>query len=323
MVLFLGFAALFLAASNGANDNFKGFATVWGSGSLGFRAALVLATGATVLGGLFSILIAEALLVQFTGRGLVGDTLANTPGFAFAVAGGAGFTVILATRMGYPISTTHALVGGLIGAGLALAPDELNVRNLGANFILPLLISPLVSAALAFLVYGIALQASRRLRRDGPRPPGGPRVVYGLHILSATSICFARGVNDTPKLAALLVTADLFSEAGSAIAVTVGMALGGLLLARRVAETMSLKINRLDPAQGTLANLTTAGLVLGATPFGLPVSTTHVSVGSIVGAGAAAGTLDLRVTRDVLLSWIATLPIAMAGALVIGLVISG
>ena len=111
-------------------------------------AILVLATFATVLGGVASILIADTLVQQFSGKGLVDNSLANTPRFALAGAGGAAATVMLATRLGFPISTTHALVGGLVGAGLAQSETSINLGNLGSGFVLPLLTSPFISAGL-------------------------------------------------------------------------------------------------------------------------------------------------------------------------------
>lgn len=363
LIILLGSTALFLAFSNGANDNFKGFATVWGSASLSYRNALVLATVATILGGIFSIMIADTLVQQFSGKGLVSDALASTPGFALAVGGGAAFTVMLATRLGFPVSTTHALVGGLIGAGLADSASALDFGNLGSKFLLPLLISPFLSAFMAFAAYFMLKHVRPQssgpdcicLINDEPVPAGnvglvaqantacraphlvigseqvcdeGPeaiartsisRLIDGLHLFSASTICFARGLNDTPKLAALLIAANLFSGTASAIAATAAMAAGGWLLSRRVAETMSHKINHLDTTQGISANLITAALVLFASRLGLPVSTTHVSVGSIIGTGAAGGTLDLSVVRNVMLSWVATLPIATGIAFTIGL----
>ncbi len=328
IVLLLGFAALFLAFSNGANDNFKGFATVWGSNTLPFRRALILATVATMAGGIASVMIAEGLVQQFSGKGLVGDDLANTPGFALAVASGAAITVMLATRLGFPISTTHALVGGLVGAGLAQAGAQngasINLGNLGSGFVLPLLTSPFISAALGYLVYRVLRFARARRMTRHPLASGEtpaetrPRFADAIHLLSASAICFARGVNDTPKLAALLIGSQFLGGNGSALAVTAAMAVGGWLMSRRVAETMSLRINHLDTGQGISANLITAGLVLFASRLGLPVSTTHVSVGSIIGTGGAAGTLDLAVVRNVLLSWVATLPISAAAAFAIG-----
>ncbi|MDE1467828.1 inorganic phosphate transporter [Aurantiacibacter sp. D1-12] len=316
--MLLGFAALFLAFSNGANDNFKGFATIWGSKTLPYRRALLLATIATVLGGLASVVLAEGLVSQFSGKGLVGDDLAGQPRFALAVASGAAATVILATRLGFPISTTHALVGGLVGAGVALSEEAINLGNLGSGFVVPLLVSPFMSAGLGLVFYWLL----KRFKRSHPgAKPAETPIARGLHLLSATSICFARGVNDAPKLAALLVGTQLLDESLAALGVTVAMGIGGWLLSRRVAETMSHKINRLDHAQGTTANLVTAGLVLGASRFGLPVSTTHVSVGSIIGTGASAGTLDLKVVRNVLGSWVLTLPTSAVIALGVGLLI--
>jgi len=130
-------AALFVAFNNGANDNFKGFATVWGSGTLRYRPALALATIATVAGSLASLFLAEALLVQFSGKGLVPDVVASSPGFVTSVALGTAFTLFLATRLGLPVSTTHALIGGLIGTGLAQNTGAVNFAALFSTFLLP------------------------------------------------------------------------------------------------------------------------------------------------------------------------------------------
>lgn len=174
---------------------------------------------------------------------------------------------------------------------------------------------------------GLALPGGAMLRLAAPQlliatdaacdklePPAArfsiARLQGRLHILSAGLICFARAVNDTPKLAALLLAAHLL-QAQTPIALIAGaMALGGLVLARRVAETMSRRVARIDPTQGLAANLITATLVLGASQFGLPVSTTHVAVGSIIGVGEGADTLHWGALRNVLLSWVATLPMA-------------
>jgi len=329
IVLLLAFVAIFLSFSNGANDNFKGFATVWGSDMLPFRSALAFATIATVLGGIASVVIAESLVQQFSGKGLVGDELANTPGFALAVASGAAITVMLATRLGFPVSTTHALVGGLVGAGLAQSDSSIDLANLGSGFVLPLLTSPFISAALGLTVFSIIRWRGKRKARRLPTLSAAAtttgftqtRAGAALHLLSASFICFARGVNDTPKIAALLIAAQLLDADSSALAVTAAMGLGGWLLSRRVAETMSKRINHLDTGQGISANLVTAALVLFASRLGLPVSTTHVSVGSIIGTGAAAGTLDLSTVRNVLLSWVATLPISAALAFTVGMLV--
>jgi inorganic phosphate transporter, PiT family len=141
-----------------------------------------------------------------------------------------------------------------------------------------------------------------------------------LHILSAMAICFARGVNDTPKLVALPMAAHLLDARLSNVLIAVAMGLGGLIFARRVAVTMSQRVTRLDHLQGLAATLITATLVLFASKFGLPVSTTHVSVGSIAGVGASAKTLDWHVLRNIALSWVATLPLAVGIAWMVAFV---
>lgn len=320
MLVLLVATALFLAFSNGANDNFKGFATSWGSGTLSYRSALLLSNAATLAGGVASVIIADGLIKQFSGRGLVDDAIAGSSAFSFAVAAGAGMTVMLATRLGFPISTTHALVGGLTGAGL-VSGSALQWGALGTGFMLPLLASPVLSATVAFCIYGGAKLLQRQvLPAYSARVPAaefddivsGNKAMTSTHILSAAAICFARAVNDTPKLAALMLGTGMLSSVNSALAATAAMTAGGWLLSRRVAETMSLKISDISPVQGTTANLVTAALVLAASRFSLPVSTTHVSVGSIIGSGAAAGSLDLSTIRNVMLSWVVTLPLSAA-----------
>lgn len=345
-------AALLLAFSNGANDNFKGFATVWGSETLSYRRALALATLATVAGSLLSLLLADGLVQAFSGKGLVPDAVAAAPLFIASVGGGAALTVLIATRTGFPISTTHALIGGLVGAGLALNAGAVDASRLASSFLLPLLLSPILSAVLGLAVYRVARrrpveadcvcvtpaavmqpEGSLALLDSGAAVVVAPdaacdaapvaarfsisRLLDNVHIASATAICFARAVNDTPKLAALLIAAAVLDAAPSMATVAVAMAIGGIMAGRRVAVTMSQRITRLDPTQGVSANLITAALVLGASNFGLPVSTTHVAVGSIAGTGLGAGTLDGSALRSVLLSWVATLPIAAAIAWIV------
>jgi PiT family inorganic phosphate transporter len=338
--------ALFLAFANGANDNFKGFATVWGSGTLNFRKALIIATIAAIAGSLVSVLLAHGLVKQFSGKGLVADEIVALPAFALAVGTGAAAAVLIATRVGLPISTTHALVGGLVGAGLASGLDAVNFGNLGSAFFLPLLASPFVSAFIGYLLYRflpkrdvakdcicvtqppavvgdkvLALAASTPLiiidtneacaiHGVGTIKASISKTIDRAHIASAATICFARSVNDTPKLAGLMVVANAGNPTISLVAIAIAVAAGGLLLSRRVAETMSEKITPLTPVQGLTANLTTAALVLAASFKSLPVSTTHVSVGAITGVGASAKTLSMVTVRTILLSWVGTLPLA-------------
>ena len=142
----------------------------------------------------------------------------------------------------------------------------------------------------------------------------GP-VIDALHYLSAGAVGFARGLNDTPKIVALLIAAQTVSPAAGLALVAVVMAVGGLLNARRVAETMSRRITRMNPGQGFTANLVTALLVIAASRFGLPVSTTHVSVGSLFGIGLVNRAANASTIAAILAAWVTTLPLAaLAGA---------
>src|SRR5437867_6778247 len=120
-VLFL--ATCFLAYSNGANDNFKGVASLFGSRTCGYHAAITWATITTFAGSIMSIFLAQTLLKKFSGKGIMPDQFVGSEYFVLTVAVGAGLTVILATLTGFPISTTHALTGAIIGCGfVAVGP---------------------------------------------------------------------------------------------------------------------------------------------------------------------------------------------------------
>src|SRR5690349_8646318 len=116
VLLFL--VTVFLAYTNGANDNFKGVATLFGSGTTNYRRAIWWATVTTFGGSVCAIFFAQQLVQSFSGKGLVPDSLSASPYFLVAVAFGAGATVLLATLTGFPISTTHAITGALVGVGL-------------------------------------------------------------------------------------------------------------------------------------------------------------------------------------------------------------
>ena len=361
-------ATLFVAYANGANDNFKGVATLYGSSSATFRQALWIGTFATLAGSVTSVFLAEELVKAFSGKGLVPDAVAASPEFLTAVAIGAATTVMLATVLGFPISTTHALTGALVGAGVVAAGASLDLSRLGSAFILPLLISPLLSLLLAMPLYRLAAAGVHRFgieRRHcicvGPRsfvPVGAVAfasatsdissaaqasatglsvtvgttqqcvtkydgrllgvsaqgLVDGLHHASAVAVSFARGLNDTPKIVALLLVVKALELHIGMIAIALAMALGGLLNARKVAHTMSKRISRMNDGQALTANLVTACMVIVASRLGMPVSTTHVSVGAISGVGLIKGTADGRVIGAILLSWVLTLPVAAAMA---------
>lgn len=136
------------------------------------------------------------------------------------------------------------------------------------------------------------------------------KVVDAGHFLSAGIVSFARGLNDTPKIAALLLVVQFFNLKSGWFLVGLAMAIGGIINARKVAEKMSNGITSMNSGQAFSANLATGFLVILASSFGFPVSTTHVSVGSLFGIGLLTKQANMRVISGILLSWLITLPLA-------------
>lgn len=357
LLLIVFVAVLCLAFANGANDNFKGVATLFGSGTTEYRGALLWATVTTLLGSVTAVFLARQLLTQFTGKGIVGADLAADAAYGAAVALAAGLTVLLATRIGMPISTTHSLIGALVGAGWA-AHSAFHYDTLGRSFVLPLLVSPLLAVAATLVLYPLfrtvrrglgvteetcvcvgndvvevvpvsattaALQRvqewSISVGQDVTCRSRYRGCVFGLdagttldrcHYLSAGIVSYARGLNDTPKIAALLLLAPSMGGLSATLLTGLAIAVGGWIAARRVAETMSRDITPMNHGQGFSANLVTGLIVIGASRLGWPVSTTHVSCGSLFGIGTVTGAGRANVIGTILLAWVTTLPVAAA-----------
>src|SRR5262245_15185757 len=358
LLIMLILACFVLAYANGATDTFKGVASLDGSRTCSYRTAITWATVTTFAGAICSIFLAQALLKKFSAKGIVPDHFSGSEAFVLAVALGAGLTVILATLSGFPISTTHGLLGAIIGCGLVAVGLSVNLDALGKGFVLPLLLSPVLAIALGGLLYLVshAVRALLRVQkewcicvgteeqvialpqptsvftlRSSPLPSyltidelqncreryGGnvlgvssQQLVDAAHFLSAGTVSFARGLNDTPKIVALLLLWKALDIRLGFLAVAVTMAIGGIIQSRRIAETMSHRIPTMNHGQGLSANLSTSILVILASLGGLPVSTTHVSVGSLFGIGLATGQANPRVIINIVLSWIITLPCA-------------
>jgi PiT family inorganic phosphate transporter len=269
-----------------------------------------------------------------------------------------------------PVSTTHALIGGLAGAGLAMAPSQLSWSALAGSYFVPLLVSPLLAMAAAALLYPLAHRSRTALgiesdtciclgdrlvpveiAADGgvvlqrTRMPLGVaeletcRSVYAgrlmgasvqtvtdrLHQGSAFALGFARGLNDTPKVLALLVAAGWsgLDPRLSLGIVAIAMALGGWLHAHRVAETLAHRITTLGHGQGLLANSISSSLVISASLLGSPVSTTHVSTGALFGIGIWNESTQWRTVGGILLAWLTTLPLATALAAATAIALRG
>ena len=350
MLTLLLLVTLVLAAANGANDNIKGAVTLLGSGLVRYRSAIALATIATALGGVVSIHLAHGLLVAFSGKGIVPDGTTTSLPFLLSVGLAAGATIWAATRLGLPVSTTHALLGGLVGAGFAAVPGSVHLGVALQSILLPLLLSPAVALLLSVGVIPLLRRTRTRaaaqspclcvesvsiaangsaaiaqpaltLGRTGdeacqPTPARAIHAIDGvawvdrLHFASAAAVSFARGLNDTPKIAALMVAGGALGAGSASLAVVLAMAMGGWLAAARVADTLAFRLTKMDAGEGLAGNLVTSVLVIVASRFGMPVSTTHVSTGAIFGIALRNGSGHAAVIRNIVLAWVATLPLA-------------
>ena len=367
-VLLILLIGLFLAYANGANDNFKGVATLYGSSTTSYKKALIWATITTAAGSLTALLLAKGLLAAFSGKGLVPNAVLELRSFPLAVGLAAATTVMLATRFGFPISTTHSLVGALIGTGLMAVGTKISFHQIMGAFFLPLLISPVMAVLSAIVLYPLIKKAGCFLNISkehclcvgtkvlGVVPQGvnmeqalmtmsseleittGTKTqcveryqgsVLGidvgsaldvLHYLSAGAVSFARGLNDTPKIAAILLVGGALDPLVAIILVGLLIGVGGMLHTRRVAEKMSLDITGMNHAEGLFANLVTSFLVIFASRLGMPVSTTHVSCGALFGIGTATSKAHFKTISSIIASWIITLPVAMTLSAVLFLV---
>jgi len=314
LTILLFLAACFVAFTNGANANFKGVASLYGSGTVSLRTALYWGTATTFAGSIAAAFVAGELIQAFGGKGIVKDALAQSPAFLTSVAIGAALTSFLATRFGFPVSTTHALVGALLGAGLAGSGTGVNFAALGKTFLSPLFFSPLVAIVLGAVTYLL-------LRLLKFAPDKSNRTLDVLHFLSTGAASFARGLNDTPKMAAMFLAIPQLDGTWAVILVAVVIALGGLLDADKVAETLGKKVTDMSPGQGFAASLVTAGLVTTASFHSMPVSTTHVSVGSLLGIGITTGQAHWRKVVEILFAWISTVPCgAVLAAITYGII---
>ncbi|TDP88853.1 inorganic phosphate transporter [Labedaea rhizosphaerae] len=324
-----------LAAVNGSNDVPKGVATLAGAGVTSYRPAILWGTATTLIGCVCSLAVASKMTALFSKGIITGET---NEAFAVAVLAGACFWVALATVLRLPVSTTHALIGGMVGAGLLLSAGGVSWGAVGNKLVVPLLVSIVVAYAIS-LVLALATGAARRRtppaqdslavavptgdggqvataepRTDVAAQEKGSRVLTAAHWFTSGATGFARGLNDTPKIVA--VGAFALVPAGMQpwhimVLVTAAMAVGSLVGGMRVAKKLGEGVVKMNHREGFLANLTTAALVGVGAGYGLPMSTTHVSTGAIAGsAGPNLSRISGGTIRNFLIAWLVTPPVA-------------
>jgi len=221
---------------------------------------------------------------------------------------------------GLPSSSSHALIGGLVGATIAgLGFSSVQWDMVIGKMLIPLVISPLLGFAVAYLGMLIIYWVFRRAR-----PRKANRGFRLAQVLSAAYVSFSHGTNDAQKTMGVIALAlvsghflkhfevPLWVIAAAATAMSLGTYAGGW----RIIKTMGTRLYKIEPAEGFDAQTVAATLIQGASAFGFPVSTTHVVSGSILGAGATKSVSAVRwgVGLNIFIAWMLTLPMAALAA---------
>ena len=279
----------------------------------------------------------HAILMSATANflgALTGTAVATTiaKGIATIPGGDAGQIVVAAAligaivwnlatwRLGIPSSSSHALIGGLIGAAIAaVGVSSLNTQGIYDKVIFPLVASPILGVLVGFGLMVVLLNLFRRAhpKRINDR-------FRRLQLVSAAFMAFSHGSNDAQKTMGIvtlaLVVGGIIPEPVvplwvillAATAMSLGTAAGGW----RIIKTMGQRVVKLDPVHGFAAETTAATIIFGASHFGMPVSTTHVISAAIIGVGSSDRFSAVRwgVAGNILIAWILTIPASGAVA---------
>lgn len=308
LLLILIFAAgLAFDFINGFHDTANAIATVVATRVLALRTAILMAAGFNVLGALSGTAVAKTV-----GEGLV-NANAVTQEVVLAALLGAIAWNLLTWYYGIPSSSSHALIGGLLGAAAAHAGFSVWEWSGIRKTLEALIFSPIIGFIGGFLLIILATWVTFRLR-----PQTGQWLFRRLQLVSSCFMAFSHGSNDAQKTMGILTLAlysagriDTFEVPTwvillSAITLGLGTAAGG----RRIIHTMGDKIIKLQPIHGFAAETSAATVIFTASHFGFPVSTTHVISSAIMGVGAARGRTAVRwgIARQIVTAWVLTIP---------------
>jgi inorganic phosphate transporter, PiT family len=308
--------ALVFDYSNGLHDSANAIATVISTRVLSPVVALSMAVVLNFAGAFMNTHVAKTIGTDIVDPGSLSNSVIIV---ALAVA---AIWNILLVMMGLPASSSHALIGGLIGAVLG-APGTHVIHSVGImKILISLLISPFLALAVALLVMHLIYIVFRK------RTATQVNYTFGkLQILSAAFMAYSHGSNDAQKSMGIITMAlvaggylHTFAVPGwvvliCALAMAMGTAFGGW----RVIHTLGVGLMRLKPVHGFGAESAAGLVILGASHFGLPVSTTHVITSSIVGVGASQRLSSVRwtVASKIILAWMLTFPICIGVAALI------
>jgi inorganic phosphate transporter, PiT family len=305
-------AALAFDVTNGFHDTATSIATSVSTRALTPRVAVALAA----VGNLFGALLSTAVATTIATSLLVAD---HTTGDALLAGLLAAIAWNLATwYLGLPTSSSHALIGGLIGAALAAdGTDAVQWGEVGGRFVLPALIAPPLGFAGAYLAMLALVRVS-----GGHARPGGVRPMRRAQVVSASLVAIAHGANDAQKTMGVIAIAllaagkqdELSIPRWTVYAAAAALAFGTYLGGWRIVRTLGQRIARLEPAHGFVAESSAACVLYGTAVLGVPVSTTHVIGGSIAGVGATRrmSAVRWRVAADIVGAWVLTVPVTAA-----------
>lgn len=272
-----------------------------------------------LLGGLSGTAVALTI-----GRGLVDPSVLSLVTIVAALAGAMSWS-LFTYRVGIPVSETHGLIGGIVGAAIATAGTSV-IRWEGLT---TTLVAIVVSPGLGFIGGLAVLITIYWMFRDRPRARVLPAFTH-LQRLSAAYMAFSHGRNDAQKPMGVLAMAlalhfgwtDIHVPVWVVVSCASVAALGTAYGGWRIIRTLGLRVTALDPVQGFAAEVSGASVLLVASELGIPVSTTHAITSSILGVGAARRLSAVRwgITLEIFLSWLLTLPVTIVlGALFMGL----
>ncbi len=304
--------ALFFDFTNGFHDTANAVATSISTKAMSPRNAVALAAVLNFAGAFISFKVAATIA-----KGIV-DPAAITLDIVLAGLVGAITWNLITWFLGLPSSSSHALIGGVLGAAIAAAGwDVVQWQGIKEKVLVPSLLAPLFGFAAAFLlILAIVWTVARR------RPDRINRFFRRGQILSGSFVALTHGTNDAQKTMgiialALVASGDLdadFSRPPTWVIVSaaLAMALGTYAGGWRIIRTMGTRIAKIDPPQGFAAQTGCATVLWSAAHYGFPVSTTHTITGSVMGAGSVRGLSAVRwgVAGNILTAWVMTIPMA-------------
>jgi phosphate/sulfate permease len=303
--------ALAFDYTNGFHDAANAIAVAVSTKALTPRIALALAAVMNLVGAVISTKVAATV-----GSGII-DPPTGSGGLqvVFAALIGAIAWNLITWYFGLPSSSSHALIGGLVGAALAAA-ESVKWSGIVDKVVIPMVLSPLIGFGLGYLFFLAILWSFRK--RNAHKTERGFRHTQ---ILSSAAMAFGHGTQDAQKTMGIITLAlvtsgelttfdvPLWVIFASALAISLGTYSGGF----RIIRTLGRRVIQLQPAGGFAAQTVASGVMIAtATVFAVPVSTTHITTASIMGVGATRRLSAVRwgVAGNIVVAWVLTLPAA-------------